>query len=166
MFETVSPLVPRSGGGPGGGIQRIYQDFELPPGIIPFPRKDTAAHLLSLYDLKEPIKIDYDPLDKINKSLFDAVSKEKEPRGKYVQVLTNQPRTAFYVVVVREAPAPSHADFMQAVLQAFGHDHLADRAQADAAKKQREELMRQLREAHNVDPPTDEIRKSFDSDAG
>lgn len=165
-FEPVSPLVPVRRGGPGGGIQRIYTDFEIPAGLIPFPRKDTSAHLLSLYDLKEPIKIGYDPLDNINKALYDEISKEKDPRGKFVQILTNQPRTAFYVAAVRDAPAPSHADFMQAVLQAFGHDQLADRAQVEAGKRFREDLMRHLREIHEVEPPTDDIRKSFDSDAG
>ncbi|MCI0681239.1 MAG: SurA N-terminal domain-containing protein [Gemmataceae bacterium] len=163
-FEPLSPLVPVRQGGPGGG-QRIYTDYQLPAGTIPNPRKDTAAQLLGLYDLKEPIQIGYDPLDKLNKALYDEVSKEKDPRGKFVQVLTNQPRTAFYVAAVRDKPAADRKDFLQAALQAVGHDQLFDRGQVEAAKKLRQDLMRQLRADHRLEIVNEEARKRFD-DAG
>jgi hypothetical protein len=164
--QPVSPLVPITSSGGFGVQQRQYVDFDLDPGLITYPRKDTAANLLELYDLKKPIEIGYPPLDKLNKELFNEVNKDKKPQGKYVQVLTNQPHTAFYIAVTREQPFTSHGDFNMAVMEAGRHDLFFERAQRDAAKRQRDELVRQLRSAHDVVAPTEETRKHFDSDAG
>jgi hypothetical protein len=164
--QPVSPLVPITSSGGFGVQQRQYVDFDLDPGLIPYPRKDTAANLLELYDLKKPIEIGYPPLDRLNKDLFSEVNKDKKPQGKYVQVLTNQPHTAFYIAVTREQPFTSHGDFNMAVMEAGRHDLFFERAQRDAAKRQRDELVRQLRSAHDVVAPTEETRKHFDSDAG
>ncbi|GEM_PF-3204695 len=157
-MEPVSPLVPvLSGGG-----QRVYKEFDLPAGLISYPRKDTAANLLGLFDLKKPIETGYTELDRINKALYDEIKRDKNPKGKFVQILTNQPRNAFYVAVVRDAPEPSHLDFNETVMQAFGHDQFFDRSQVDAGKKMRDDLMQQLRRAHKLDAPTEEVRKNFD----
>src|SRR5262245_59881977 len=99
--KPVSPLVPITSSGGFGVQQRTYVDFDLEPGLITYPRKDTAANLLELYDLKKPIEIGYPPLDRTNKELYNVienlfprpkagapVSKDKMPEGKYVQVLT------------------------------------------------------------------------------
>lgn len=163
--RPVSPLVPITSSGGFGVLQRQYVDFDLEPGLITYPSKDTAANLLELYDLKKPIEIGYPPLDNLNKLLFSEVNKDKKPQGKYVQVLTNQPRTAFYIAITREQPFTSHGDFNLAVREAASHDGLFERAQRDAAKRQREALVQQLRAAHDVVAPTEDTRKHFDSDA-
>ena len=143
------------------------QGLRAPAGAHPVSRARTRPpHLLSLYDLKKPIEIGYTPLDEINKTPRTTRSARKRSRkGKFVQMLTNQPRTVFYVASVRDVPAPNQADFVQALLQAFGHDQLADRAQVEAAKQLRSSLCASSRELHKVEPPSDEVRKSFDSDA-
>lgn len=164
-MDPVSPLVPVMSGGLGGVVQRQYKDFELPAGTMSYPRKDTAANLLGLYDLKKEIEIGYPSLDKINKSLYNEVSKEKNPKGKFVQILTNQPRNAFFVAVVKDAPEPSHIDFNMTVRDAFGHDGFFDRSLTDAGKKMREDLMRQLRLAHKADGPSEDVRKNFDQES-
>jgi hypothetical protein len=164
--RPVSPLVPITSSGGFGVQQRQYVDFDLEPGLITYPRKDTATNLLELYDLKKPIEIGYPPLDRTNKELYNEVSKDKKPEGKYVQVLTNQPHTAFYIAITREQPFISHGDFNLAVREAASHDGFFERGQRDAAKRQREALVQQLRTAHDVVAPTEETRKHFDSDAG
>src|SRR5262245_49243043 len=164
-MEPVAPLVPARGGDFRGGEVRIYHEFTLPAGTISYPRKDTAAQLLGLYDLKAPIDVGYKRLYDVNNSLYKEISKDKNPKGKFVQVLTNQPRNAFYVTVVKDAPEPSHMDFNMTVREASGHDKFFDQAVTDAGKKMREELMKQLRDAHKLDPPGEEVRKSFDHDA-
>ncbi len=162
--EHVSPLVPVTSGG-GFQLQREYREFELPKDLFTYPRKEMASELLGLYDLKKPIEIGYPPLDEINKALYNAVAKEKEPQGKYVQILTNRPRTAFYIAAVTGPPDVNHFDFDLAVKNAI-HDTLFLNAQAAAAKKLERDIIQQLRRIHKVEAPTEEIRKSFDTDAG
>jgi hypothetical protein len=157
-LSEVTPLVPNR----NPGEQRFYTEFDVPRGLFKHPRKDMKDALLNLYDLKKPIEVGYAPLDKINKALFDEISKEKNPQGKYVQILTNQPRTMFYIAVVRDMPLRSHFDFNQTANA--GHDTLWRVGQQHNATKLREDMMRQLRDAHQVEAPNEEIRRRFDSD--
>lgn len=159
LTEPVSPLVPVPGA--AGGF--VYAEYDLPRGLLDNPRSDTKDQVLKLYELQKPLEIGYAPLDKINKALFDEMSKDKEPKGKYVQILTNQPRTVFYIAVLRGAPDVSPFGFNMAMRNI--HDQFFDRARMDAAKKWREDLMDQLRKQHKLDPPSDQVRNSFDSDA-
>ena len=96
------------------GTTRIYKDFELPKGYFTYPRKDMAANLLNLYDLKKAIEVGYKPLDNINKALYEQTAKEKNPQGKYIQILTNQPHTTFWVATVTGPPQTDELDFVMA----------------------------------------------------
>jgi hypothetical protein len=171
-LRGVSPLVPVAGGGMGGFGQTIaYQEYQLPADKFTYPRKDMAAELLGLHDLKKPIEIGYPPLDDLNKALFKEVESaypeaQKEKRkGKYVQILTNQPQTIFYVAYESAPPFISHFDFNRALQGAFHQDLFFQRSQNEAAKELQRELTRHLREVHQASMPDDDIKKNFDSDA-
>ena len=67
---------------------------------------------------KKGIKINNKALDEINKTLFDkSRSNKKDQPGEYVQILTNKPRTVFYVAVVT---LPKFADPVRQVF-VVGH---------------------------------------------
>lgn len=167
-LSEVTPLVPVASGGqfPGMGGQRTYREFDLPPGLIKYPRKDMKDVILNLYDLKKPVETGYPPLDALNKRLYDEISREKNPQGKFIQVLTNQPRTNFYIAMVRDQPFTSHLDFNRAAVHSFDQDALFERAQHEAAKKLREDMVQEMRSRYEVKAPDEEVRKRFDSDAG
>jgi len=160
-LPKVSPLQPVSS---GFGRGRVYAEYQVPPGLIPFPREDTAKLLLELYDLKKPIETGNKQLDEINKALYNEVAKDKKPQGKYVQVLTNKTRSAYFIAVVRDEPYVSQVDFRIATHEAFGQDELYATAQFEAAKAFREDLNQHLRRHYEVEIVDEEAHKNFDSD--
>lgn len=139
-----------------------YKPYELPRGNITYPRPDTAKDLVALRDLKEPLKTGNKALDALNKALFDSRGK-----GKTVQVLTNRPRTDYYVAVVLEAPKASEEQFFRsyagAVGQGAGRDLFVDVTQGEMARRYREQLMAQMRDNARLEV-TAEGRKQFDTD--
>ena len=82
-----------------------YFKQPLPKGEIPFARDDMMEDIVRLFNLTEPIKTDNKALDDINKMLFEKTrNNKKDPNGEFVQILTNKPRTVFYVAVVTTLP--------------------------------------------------------------
>jgi hypothetical protein len=160
-LPKVSPLQPVSS---GFAQNRVYAEYEVPAGLIPFPRDDTAKMLLQLYDLKEPFETGNKQLDEINKTLFNEVKNDKNPQGKFVQVLTNKTRSAYFIAVVRDEPYRSQVDFRIATQSAFGPDQLYATGQREMTKELRESINENLRRRYEVEIVDDEARKNFDSD--
>ena len=118
-----------------------YGKPPLPKDKIPFAREDMIDELISLYELSEPIKIKNSELDDINKELFDRVRKEENPRDRFVQILTNRPRSVFYVAYVSKVPEARKEDFVRSLrgapypfddfaMNPFRHrDHFVERVQ-------------------------------------
>ncbi len=134
----------------------FYIPYKLEPGIIPYPREDTTKQIIALNDLQEPLKTKdakkkknpgADPrLDNLNAKLFrkDLVGKDK----KQIQVLTNLPRSVYYVATVTRSNPPPFFAFLQSYKQAAAAGEKADlfmvMARQEAAKKFVEDLTNQL----------------------
>jgi hypothetical protein len=98
--------------GPDGSVD--YGKPTLPKDKLVFPRSDMIDITVGLYDLDKPIKLGNDEiyktnpgiheLDKLNAELFEQRKKMDNAHGHYVQILTNKPRSVFYVVFVPTAP--------------------------------------------------------------
>src|SRR5262249_47248140 len=145
-LNGVAPMVLK---GQGPRAARDYAPYELPKGVIVYPRDDTVKQVLSLRDLKEPIKTGWRELDEINKKLVEG----KKAGDKKVQILVNAPRSILYVATAVHTPPPSRDDFRIAYQHAPGfpvRDALVDEAQIDAGKTFRQQLIAQLRNSAEV----------------
>ena len=103
-----------------------YGKPPLPRDKIAFARDDMIDQALSLYDLAEPIKTGNKELDDVNKELFERVHKQPNARGNYVQILTNKPRSTFYVALVELPPQASKDQFIRALRLASPPEQDAD----------------------------------------
>jgi hypothetical protein len=164
-------------------VSKEWVQYLLPRGKILHPTADMTSQLLALRDLKEPIKISLEKdgtklrdvedvvkrLNEINESLFDKDLNQAGPkifpRGRafQVQILTNRPRTVFYVAAVVREGAATRADFLASFLEAWGGaassqlpridatgqphfgDTFIDMVQADAGREFQAQFMQQLR---------------------
>lgn len=147
-----------------------YIAYQLPKDLIPYPRPDMAQQILALNDLRKPLQTSVvtgdaskkdedqpgtDPkLDTLNKQLFQ---KDLVDTGeKQIQVLTNRPRSVYYVAVVTKVYPPTLFDFQLAYQMARGQQQAADyfvtQAREEAAAKHRERLIEQLRSEANYEP--------------
>jgi hypothetical protein len=153
---------------------------------IKYPRGDMMKQLLNLYDLSSEIKTvnPDDPttkvnaeLDAINKEFYDRVAKAGAARGAYVQILTNKPRTVYYVAAVTQLPKAEDKLFAKAMMGApftldadprlvEERDHFADRAQEDHARIYRREVIDALKILHKVEIINADARKKFDEHGG
>lgn len=153
ILNQVAPLVPLE---PRGAL--LYGPYELPRGKIPYPREDTANHLLSLNDLKEPIKLGIEELDKLNKKLFD-----ERGENRAVQVLTNRPRTEYYLAVVVTPPTAQETAFQEALKHARGFwdggDMLFDQFQRQAGEEYRRGLLEQMRQNVKIEEAGNQERQ-------
>lgn len=141
---------------------QVYTPYTLPKDqAFVLPRDDFASSLVKLGDLKEPIETGNKEIDDVNKNLF-RVSEENK---KVVQILTNKPRTMFYVA----APLPRNTstfDFFMAFERApSGDNNLLQKAQEEFAVRLRRELITQLR-GRDFFIEEGEARKHFDSSEG
>lgn len=132
--------------------QRDYATFTLPKDTFVYPRDEMAKELLSLHDLKKPVEIGEPKLDEFNKALFEAGSKNLQNR-RIVQILTNKPRSFYYVAAITLAPGPSAQEFHSVMrfamegqaLNGIYRDYFFDHAYEQAGKRHREALMEQLK---------------------
>jgi len=148
---------------------RDYGTFPLPKDTFSYPREDMAKEILSLQDLKKPIEIGDPKLDELNKTLFE---KGKE-KGRFVQILTNKPRSVYYVAGVTFKPGPSMDEFRSVLKYAIPSDSYTggrymdtffEHAFNEAGKEYQKSLMDQIREQTNSAVLAgDEERKSFDA---
>jgi hypothetical protein len=182
-------------------VAQEWTPFQLPRGVIPFPTADMTRDLLALRDLKEPIQISLEKgepekvpglkevikrLNETNKELFAkdlndpaAGLKGQFPPRKFfqVQILTNRPRTVFYIAAVTREHRPSDLDFLDAWSGAgfsqlprkdpdgrrrYG-DTLVDQAQEQGARAFQTRFMEQLRREANLEI-TD--RSAFEKEGG
>jgi hypothetical protein len=159
-----------------------YSQYRLPkdPQSLPYPRDDMAQQVVNLYELKKPIAINDPDLDKINRELFDNVKTKEQAQlenaktdedkksirrewaSKYVQVLTNKPRTVFYIAALPEPPLNPFG-----VSNAFEpRDFFLMRAQQEAGQRWRAGIVDNLKKVLGYTPPSDEMRKQFDERSG
>jgi hypothetical protein len=151
-----------------GGV-RDYGPYTIPKDTFNYPRDDMFKEVLSLQDLKKPIEIGDPKLDEFNKALFDVGSKN----GRMVQILTNKPRSAYYVACVVFNPGPSPSEFHSVLKYAFPSqsfsggpymDNFFDRAYEQAGKDFQRALMEQLRaDTDSAILCEQKERESFDS---
>lgn len=132
---------------PDGSID--YGKPPLPKDKIPFPRDDTIDELVNLYDLDAAIKIGNKELDDINKELYELVRKGENPRGRFVQILANKPRSTYYVAFVSKPPEAKKDEFVLSLRGAphpfdefammqfrmFPRDHFVERIQQQSGKE-------------------------------
>jgi hypothetical protein len=176
MLQNIAPLVEEQK--PAGDISlkqmiTVYVPYELPRGTIHYPRPDTAKNLLALRELKEPLKTGDKALDELNKSLFE----QTKASGNFIQVMTNQPRTVYYVAVLMRPPTavdPNVVDtrFLYALqhgisaFQPVPNDLFVQQCQNAFARDYRRELMAQLRQEAKMTAPSADAKKRFDTEGG
>lgn len=135
-----------------------YDQRQLEKGLIPYPRETMSKEVFSLFDLKKPLDY-YNPakkegeaqapgndkdVDELNKKIF----RESEPRQ--IQVLTNQPRSVYYVSVVNKVYPAELKDFLKAFAEAKGRgtfeaNYFVTMSRSEAAIQFRDALLKQLR---------------------
>jgi hypothetical protein len=171
LVPDVAPLVeiPTPRGDLSGQKITAYGPFTLPRGKILHPRPDAAKDLLALRDLKAPLKTGLADIDTLNAELFKAT----KDSGRPIQVLTNQPQTVFYVAALVQPPKASNYEFFVAYRGASGSrfspfpsDLFVQQCQNAHARQYREDLTLELRRLANVQPISDQVRRSFDRDGG
>lgn len=141
----------------------VYVPYEIPKDVVPYPRKDASKQILSLNDLKSPLTtVDADPnavgndreLDSLNKQLFQ--KKIEGPARQQIQVLTNLPRSMYYVAVITKKTPVTMQDFMFAYRMAQGQftgaDSFVRQAQMEGSEVFMEQLTQQLRTEAKYEP--------------
>ncbi len=162
---------------------RDYIKPPLPKDKINHARDDMMEQVLSLYDLGEPVKIGNKDLDDLNKELFDQTKKMQNPKEKFVQILTNKPRSVFYVAFIELPPNPSIADFITTMKLAsmpegdmggpeamvrrqknngLAFDRFVDRIQQQEGRRWREVYVNGLRTMLNYSEDDPKARERFD----
>jgi hypothetical protein len=154
-------------------VAKDYFPYPMPKGQFEYPRDDTMQHIVNLYHPKEPVKIGHEQIDALNKKLFDLANKEKNPAGKFVQILTNKPRSVYYVAAVSKLPAMNRIQLREAYMyaantrfnpQAFRqeHDLFIQRAQETFARQQRANYIQNIKDQVGFEVKDDAARKTFD----
>lgn len=150
---------------PDGSLD--YGKPPLPKEKFVFPRENTIDDLISLYDLTEPIKIGNKEIDDVNESLFRKVKDEQNvPIGHYVQVLTNRPRSVFYVAFVSRPPEAKKDDFISSLRgAAVPRDHFVQRIQQQDGREFRRNMVKALREAmeYSQEPAGAKLKTDLDT---
>jgi hypothetical protein len=182
LLTNVAPLVEREV--PAGDVVpkrmiKTFVPYELPRGKILYPREDTAKAVLALRELKEPLKAGDKTLDDLSKGL-DALNKSlfesTKGTGKLIQILTNQPRTVFYVAVLVRPPAPVDPlgvdfNFVSALQHGLGFQGMpsnlfVQQCQNAFARDYQRELLNQMRRQAKMAPPSAEAQKRFNTEGG
>jgi hypothetical protein len=172
-IENVAPLVKTTHRGAMLGEEVTdYEPYALKRGLIPFAREDMVKQLLLMTrSQKEPIKVDIGELDELNKGLFLGDLKADEKKATYqVQVLTNKPRTVYYIVTLARERPPSKDEFIGTVLgRAFmmgkEQNRFVDVAQEELGKDVMAEMTKQLREQFEV-WESEGAKKQIKADSG
>lgn len=156
------------------GKPREYGEFKLAKGLIPFPRDDMSKQILALPKLDKALTIDNGgPIDRLNKELFETAKNAAKAKGnpnvRAIQVLTNQPKTNFYVAVITQDPSADRLDFDRAYRRAPqmrflpSTDPLLDQAQERSGQVYREDLLLQFRKQYGVKIENEKEAQSFDN---
>jgi hypothetical protein len=144
-----------------------YELAKLPKDLVPYPRPSMSKEVFSLYALKEPISYwdskkseeqqepgsDKD-VDKLNSEELFPKTPPKQGVEEPVQVLTNKPRSFYYVAVVTAVHPASEKDFFAAYAKAKASREQADlfiqMAYADKGVEFRQIFIQQLRVKHQL----------------
>ncbi len=160
---------------------RTYSRYKIPANTFEYPRDDMSEALLGLADLKKPIEIGVKNLDEINQELFKNYEKMKkaDDNERIVQILTNKPRTAFYVACVtfksNERSKQVVEEFTSVLRnslrtpgfqRAAFRDDFVDVAYGEASKTHMRALMQQLYSQTDSEILLPDERKGFDSSDG
>ncbi len=141
-----------------------YEPRKLPKHLIPYPREDMSKEVFSLFNLKNPLpywseKGDQAPgndqlLNDLDKDLF----KNQEKDELKIQVLTNKPRTVFYVAAVNKIYPAKLEAFSTTYAMSKGvkdeADYFNQMARAEKAQQFRAAAVEQLRHKYlkNINP--------------
>jgi hypothetical protein len=167
-----------------------WQPYKLPKDLFSYPTEEMAKNLLSLRNRTAPVQIKEEKgdskkdvvsvvteLNKLNKALFDAHKKARQAGAPLVQVLTNRPRSVFYVAaVIQEHPA-SAFDFREvwrrslALQRTFLGETPIDRAQNQIGQEFLDGYVRQLRRQADLpenlsSADLNQARKDFEGTGG
>jgi hypothetical protein len=169
-----------------------YVDYELPRGRIEFPRADMVKQLLALNDLTAPLKtdteaperktkgtetdpaakraqVDFEELNKINEELFLKPTAGAKTKPTQVQVLTNKPRSVYYIATITETREPRNLEYLKEnpEFSPFGGYHLTfvDQVQQDLGKELMPLMSKYLRIKAGVDIP-EKSKSMFADDSG
>jgi hypothetical protein len=161
-LSGVAPLIPDP------KMPGKYLPYELPRNTFLYPQGDMVKQLLIMNELsrdsKAGIKTGNKQLDQLNEELL-----KRKLEGKQVQVLTNKPRSHYYVAVVTHAQPPSRLQFVMTYQNAAGqfraHDEFVASFQANAGIEYRRALTKQLRDAAEVSI-TSGAQAGFDGSSG
>src|SRR5439155_7614509 len=132
-------------------------------------------------DLKAPLKIEtkdpekegggasFKDLNDLNAALFQPSFKMDKSKVGQLQVLTNKPRSVYYIALVTNVKEPNPFDYYAAVLpQALGRDNaqntFVDQVQAEYGKEFLRVMVEQMREQGGV-WISDSARKQFEESA-
>jgi hypothetical protein len=163
VLTDMAQLVENKNRGPLDAV--AYVDYALPAGKIPFPRETMVKDLLKLHNLTTPLKIDdLKEVNELNEKLFD---KNLKPSLKYgqIQVLTNKPRTVYYLAMVAAVkPAEMFHYFADVLPQAAAsgraQNQFVDQVQSEYGKELLKLVIEQLRAQAEV-AISDQARKQF-----
>jgi hypothetical protein len=163
VLSDVAQLVENKNRGPYDAV--AYVDYTLPAGKVPFPREDMVKDLLKLYNLTVPLKFDdMKEISELNDKIFD---KNLKPSLKYgqVQVLTNKPRTVYYLAMVAAVKPAEKFDYFadalpQAVATGRSQNQFVDQVQLEYGKELLKLVIDQLRLQGDV-TISDQARKQF-----
>lgn len=173
ILERIAPLYLNPDG--------RYTAYQLPRDTFLYPRPDMVKQVLSFSDPQKAVQLEgseHKELDRINQALFDSykagLDKNKRATRPLVQVLTNQPRTQFYVAVATRDPYADIRAFEFAYRTTDGagqfqfqrRDEFLRIAYNDLVKQESQEVLKGIRERYHwwVTEVADE-RKGFDSDS-
>jgi len=143
-----------------------YQPYEVPHGKFLYPQEDTTKQILALREPQGPLTSGDGKIDALNKELFE----ETSATGRPLQVLTNSPKTVFYVVALVAPPQDRDFRFFDAYRKAVGmgqgqgaipRDFLIEQAYQEMARDFHRALIGQLRELVHLRPASDEAKKQF-----
>jgi len=169
-LRGVAPLVPLPSDNPQ--LPQSYGPYELPKNLFEYPRGDMVKELLALDQLspesKEALKTGSRDLDDLNEELL-----KRKVAGKQVQVLTNRPRTFYYVAVVQNQSEANPLQFVFGIYMGASsgsmrggfRDGFVALAQEEAGKAYRSALIEQLRRTADVET-NKEAQTSFDGEGG
>jgi hypothetical protein len=181
ILRGVTPLIPER----GELAPASWKPYQLPKDVILYPTEDMTKELMELRTLKAPIAIkpiesksEKTPMDvndvvkkvnEINANLFKMSAAKGAPQ---VQILTNRPRTIFYVAVVLKEYPPSQIEFLEMWSDALRRpvpgtpvylDTIIDRAQQEAGQEFEKRFVQQLRSQAGVGEISAEARKNFET---
>jgi hypothetical protein len=138
VLRDVAQLVENKNRGPLDDVS--YVEYTLPAGKVPYPREDMVKDLLKLYNLPAPLKFeDMKDLSDLNEKLYD---KNIKPGGNLgqLQVLTNKPRTVYYVALVTDVKPAEIFNYFENVLPhaaqtGRGQNKFVDQVQSDYGRE-------------------------------